>query len=129
MGKVVSVTIVFGFSLIASAQPVFPVRDLVVYAAVISVLGGVASGVRQTRDWYVLLQYGLNTAVLGVSLVLMSRYWIGDDESASYAALGGVGVLSLGGLATVDWATGTLKKWIAKRSKRDDPEKDNASKK
>jgi len=111
-----------GAAVAATAAPM-PVRELITYATIISLLGGIASGIRHSKDWFVLLQYGLNTATLGVSVVLMSRYWIGDNDQATYAALGAAGILSLGGLATVDWASNILRKWLTAGSGVDEQKK------
>jgi hypothetical protein len=113
---------------IAVTQSPMSLRDTLLMAVAISFLGGVAAAIRQTRDWFILIQFGMNTAVLGASGVMLSHVAIGESYGAQLAAIGIVGILSLGGLSASDWVRSLLQKAIESRLKKHEDEKSDAPK-
>jgi hypothetical protein len=113
---------------IAVTQSPMSLRDTLLMAVAISFLGGVAAAIRQTRDWFILIQFGMNTAVLGASGVMLSHIAIGESYGAQLAAIGIVGILSLGGLSASDWVRSLLQKTIESRLKKHEDEKSDAPK-
>jgi hypothetical protein len=115
-------------NVIAVTQSPMSLRDTLLMAVAISFLGGVAAAIRQTRDWFILIQFGMNTAVLGASGVMLSHIAIGESYGAQLAAIGIVGILSLGGLSASDWVRSLLQKTIESRLKKHEDEKSDAPK-
>lgn len=115
-------------NVIAVTRSPMSLRDTLLMAVVISFLGGVAAAIRQTRDWFILLQFGMNTAVLGASGVMLSHVAIGESYGAQLAAIGIVGILSLGGLSASDWVRSLLQRTIESRLKKQEDEKSNDKK-
>lgn len=83
---------------------------LIVWAAIISGVGGVANGMRKTRDWFSLLQSALNTGILGASLMLFAQYYTEGKPTLNLAALGFCGLISLGGMESVDFIVGLIRR-------------------
>lgn len=115
-------------NVIAVTQTPMTLRDTLLMAIAISFLGGIAAAIRQTRDWFILLQFGMNTAVLGASGVMVSHLAIGDSYGAQLAAIGIVGIISLGGLTASDWVRSLLQKTIQLRLRRFEDEKSDDKK-
>ena len=115
-------------NVVAVTQSPMSLRDTLLMAVAISFLGGVAAAIRQTRDWFILIQFGMNTAVLGASGVMLSHIAIGESYGAQLAAIGIVGILSLGGLSASDWVRSLLQKTIESRLKKNEDEKSDAPK-
>ena len=111
--------------LIAVGPDPISIHDMVLYSAVLSALGGLASGTRVTRDVYLLLQHVLNCCVLGLSLSLLSIWWFGDNPTARWASLGGVGLVSLGGMKSVDWLLSMARRKFEAQYVDDDSETDD----
>lgn len=107
---------------VSRSQEPMSVHDCIAMAALISFIGSAASATRKTWDWQLLLQSGLNSAVLGVSGALLSHAMIGESYTAQMTMLGVCGILSLGGLAVVDWAIGLVKSVVEKKVKDDSDE-------
>ena len=78
--------------------------ELMGWAAFVAGIGGLAAGWRVSSHWPEIFKTGLHTMVLGVGLVLSTTYWTAGESVRQWTAIGLSGVLSLGGLATVDWA-------------------------
>jgi hypothetical protein len=102
-------TYILGYALGAAAiavadQPI-EAHWLVLWSALVSLLGGIAAAVRKSRDWFVLLQYGINTMAMGISLTLLSYFRLENTRINNLATIGACGVLALGGLAMVDYIT------------------------
>ena len=115
-------------NVIAVTQSPMSLRDALLMAVGISFLGGIAAAIRQTRDWFILVQFGMNTAVLGASGVMLSHMAIGESYKAQLAAIGVVGILSLGGLTASDWVRSLLKKTIEIRIKKFEDDISNGQK-
>lgn len=94
--------------------------ELVVYSAGISLIGGVVAATRQKSDPWVPVNSGLNTMVMGASIAMIGYPLIHNYPEYLLAAVGVTGLLSLGGLKTVDWALGLLKQRIKKKAEEDD---------
>jgi hypothetical protein len=111
-------------AVVASRAPM-TLSETLILSVIISLLGGVAAAIRQTKDLFVLLQFSMNTAVLGVSGVMVSHMAIGESYSAQLAAIGIAGILSLGGLSTIDWVRSLLQRGIESRIKKQEEDSDN----
>ena len=91
--------------LVAAGMPLpLTPLELMGWAAFVSAIGGIAAGWRVSSHWPEIVKTGLHTMVLGVGLVLSTTYWTAGESVRQWTAIGLSGVLSLGGLATVDWA-------------------------
>ena len=90
-------------TVIAVLEPLTPLQ-LIAYAAIVSAMSGWAAGWRVSDHWAVWLKTALNTAMMGVVLVLGSAYWTLQDPLAAWTAVGVSGAVALGGLAGVEWA-------------------------
>ena len=92
--------------LVAAGMPLpLTPLELCMWAACVSAIGGFAAGWRVSDQWSEILKTALHTMVLGVGLVLSAAYWtVGGDPAMQWMAIGLSGVLSLGGLASIDWA-------------------------
>ena len=88
--------------------------EMVLWASVISFIGGVSAAYRNSTLLNDLLRSGLNTAVLGACLAFVSTYWTLSRPALAWLTIGLSGLLSLGGLATVDWVSRQLKKRFEK---------------
>ena len=95
------------------AVPMSPVEQAA-WAAGVSFVGGLAAAWRTSNEYAVLTKTGVNTAILGVSIVMVSTYWTHDRPGLAYLVIGVSGLLSLGGLAAVDWAYEMTQKRINK---------------
>ena len=107
--------------LFASQHVDLSVRDTVIFAAVISVIGGIAAACREIQkdDDKALhvLKYALNTGVMGAAVALICAE---QTLVPRVVVLGVIGVLSLGGLGTVD---AVLRK-VKRKAKLDDEHED-----
>jgi len=97
--------------LFASTHVDLSVRDTVLLAVVISVIGGVAAACREIahseNKWLHVVKYALNTGVMGASIAFI----FAEQELVSRVViLGVVGVLSLGGLGAVDAVIKSVKR-------------------
>ena len=109
--------------IVATTMAPLTVVEMVLWAAVLSLLGGVASSLRRADgNWRVMIQYGMNTAVLGASMTMVAHVWAQGDPVKSWAVIGGCGILSLGGLGTIDWLTNLVKRKIEKQVEKDGDE-------
>lgn len=97
--------------------------EMVTWAAIVSALGGVAAAWRTSNHIPDLAKTGANTAVLGASLVLLSSYWTTQNTTLAWSAIGLSGIISLGGLATVDWLVATARRWLEARADEHKPRK------
>ena len=93
--------------------------EQVAWAASISFIGGVSAAWRISDEWQVLLKSGLNTAILGISIVMVATHFTDDKPALQWGVIGVSGLLSLGGLATVDWAVKLTRKRVESRSSHD----------
>lgn len=103
--------------LIAQAeQRILSPGEMFGWAAVVSLIGGIAAAWRNGNKPGVLdlLMVGLNTAVLGGCLAMVGYRWSSESPTLSWTIIGGCGILSLGGLAVVDWALSLAKSRIKK---------------
>jgi len=89
------------------------VIELVAWAACVSMAGGMAAAWRESNQCSVIVKTGLNTMVFGISISLLSSHWTSQSASLAWSAIGASGLLSLGGLAIVDWAIALFQKRIA----------------
>ena len=91
--------------------------EMVLWASAISFIGGVSAAYRSSIKVNDLLRSGLNTAVMGSCLAFVSTFWTLDRPALAWLTIGLSGLLSLGGLATVDWVSRQLRKRFEKVSK------------
>lgn len=84
--------------------------EMVMWASIISFVGGVSAAYRSSTIINDLLRSGLNTAVMGACLAFVSTYWTLDKPALAWLTIGLSGILSLGGLATVEWFSQTIRK-------------------
>ncbi|GIW60313.1 MAG: hypothetical protein KatS3mg087_1379 [Patescibacteria group bacterium] len=97
----------------------FSPEKQILWAAIVSFIGGVAAGLR-TKDYTILLQYGLNTAILGAGLAMISQAWVGTSPERAWISIGVAALLSLGGISSVDFVVGVLKKKFQKQQEKED---------
>lgn len=126
--KILSTT--FGIVLLLAVGPEpLSIHQMVGYAAILSALGGLASGTRVTRDVYLLIQHVLNCCVLGLSLSLLSIWVFKENPTARWATIGGVGLMSLGGMKSVDLLLSVAKQKFEARYVDDSHSSDESSSK
>jgi len=91
------------------------IRETVGWAIAISFIGGFCAAYRNTNNLNLMFKSALNTAVLGAVVGLCATYWTDDKPELSWIAIGLSGLLSLGGLASIDWVTKLAKRQAEKR--------------
>lgn len=104
-------------AVVATTRPL-TIVEMVVWAAVLSFVGGCASSMRRTdveRPILTLIQYGLNTGVMGASLAMMAWYWVAESPTMAWVIVGATGILSLGGLATIDAVVSVVRQRLEKK--------------
>ena len=55
-------------------------------------------------------------------MTMVAHVWAQGDPVKSWAVIGGCGILSLGGLGTIDWLTNLVKRKIEKQVEKDGDE-------
>ena len=96
------------------------VVEMVAWSACVSMAGGIAAAWRETHQCSTIVKTGLNTAVFGVSIILLSSYWTSQSAPLAWSAIGASGILSLGGLAIVDWGVDLVKRRVEVRADEQD---------
>lgn len=105
-----------GVPLIAAADAVtMSPLQMLAWAVGLSFMGGFAAAWRTKHDWQSLVKTGLNTSIFGASFVLVLAQWTMGDAVLAWSAIGVAGVLSLGGMAVVDWGVEQAKKRIGRK--------------
>ena len=105
----------------ASVAPLAP-WQLAGFAAAVSVVGGIASAMRRAEGQMAsLVMYGLNMGVLGGSTALMAYGWVENSATRCWTVIGAVGLLSLGGMQSIDFVLGLLKSRIKQEVKNEQP--------
>ena len=100
---------------LAAIDPqVVPLGEMLTWAGIISFIGGFSSEWRRTNEWTHLTKAGLSTAVLGMGIVFVASNWATEYPGIVRMSVGFSAILSLGGLATVDWLHNLLKKRLEK---------------
>ncbi len=117
--KIVLLGFYFPASLLIAAIKMTP-RELTIYetvgwAMVISFIGGMSAAYRTTNSVNDIFKSAINTTVLGACIALFATFWTIDRPGYAWLAIATSGLLSLGGLATIDWVQKTFKKQAEKR--------------
>lgn len=89
--------------------------EMMMWASLISFIGGVSAAYRTSSFFSDLFRSGMNTMVMGACLAAISTYWTLDKPAFAWLVIGCSGILSLGGLATIDWLTKLIKQKIQKK--------------
>ena len=89
---------------------------MVMWASVISFIGGVSAAYRSSTLLNDLLRSGLNTAVMGACLAFVSTYWTLSRPTLAWITVGLSGLLSLGGLASIDFINQQIKQRLKKKA-------------
>lgn len=101
------------------SAPITPVA-MIGWCFFVSLLGGVAASLRKgTVDLFDVLKVGLNTGVMGGCLAMVATPWVRDNESFRWMIIGTCGILSLGGMATIDWVLDRFRQRIDRELKSD----------
>ena len=94
--------------------------EMILWASVISFIGGIAAAYRSSNKANDIFKSGVNTAVMGGSLAAVSTWFTLDKPNLTWIFIGLSGILSLGGLATIDWVVSlsknTIGKWISEKN-------------
>ena len=92
------------------------------WAALVSVIGGGFSSLRSGRfDKFDILTVAGNTGVLGACIAMVGVFWSRDHPELHWPIVGAVGILSLGGLASVDYVQSYARKLAEKRIDKNEP--------
>lgn len=87
-----------------------------------SILAALAGGTTAFAETFpeirVLLYVTIRTGVLGAGLSMLAYQFVAESPVRTYAVIGGCGLIGLGGLESVTWATTLLKRWASKRYAR-----------
>jgi len=94
--------------------------EMILWASIISFIGGIAAAYRSSNSANDIFKSGVNTAVMGGSLAAVSTWFTLDKPNLTWVFIGLSGILSLGGLATIDWVVSlsknTIGKWISEKN-------------
>jgi hypothetical protein len=104
-------------SVVHGAKTPLTTDRFILFAGVLACVAGVFAGCRETRDWFVLLQYGSNTGIMGAGLALVATFWVDEIFLYQMMALGMITMLGLGGLVTVDFVNNLTRKWVSNKVK------------
>lgn len=89
--------------------------ELMAWAFGVSLAGGIASALRKRKVTATdIVKVGVNTGVMGLSLALIASNFT-DDPNSNWLIIGVCGILSLGGISTVDWVEETIRNKVGKR--------------
>ena len=92
--------------------------EAILWAAMVSVIGGGFSSLRSGRfDKFDILTVAGNTGVLGACIAMVGVFWSREHPELHWPIVGAVGILSLGGLASVDYVQSHARKFAEKRIK------------
>ena len=91
------------------------ITETVAWAMLISFIGGASAAYRTTNDLNILAKSALNTTVLGAVIALGATYWTLDHPAYNWLAIALSGLLSLGGLASIDWVIKVFRKQAEKK--------------
>ena len=95
--------------------------EMILWASVISFIGGIAAAYRSTNAVNDIIKSGVNTGVMGGCLAAVATWFTLEKPALAWLFIGLSGILSLGGLATIDWVVSlskrTLGKWISTAEK------------
>ena len=89
--------------------------EMILWASIISFIGGVSAAYRSSLKPNDLLRSGLNTAIMGGCLAAIATYVTLERPALAWLVIGLSGLLSLGGLATVDWVRQLAQKKFGKK--------------
>tara|TARA_R110000803_G_C11962283_1_gene318872 strand:+ start:739 stop:1131 length:393 start_codon:yes stop_codon:yes gene_type:complete len=95
------------------------------WAFAVSAFGGMASSMREKpTEPLAILRVGFNTAIMGCCLSMVGYKWTSEDPSAAWLVIGVCGILSMGGVASINWVLDRLKNKIGKTldNKQEDDE-------
>ena len=94
--------------------------EMILWASVISFIGGIAAAYRSSNKANDIFKSGVNTAVMGGSLAAIATWFTLEKPALTWLFIGLSGILSLGGLATIDWVVSlsknTIGKWISEKN-------------
>lgn len=111
---------------VAGEMPVMGAREMFLWAGFVSLFAGMASAIRTkkaSREALDILRIGLNTAVMGTCVSMLAYRWVMTDGPLMWSVIGGVGMLSMGGLASIDLVRDKFKQRInQKLNQLDDQE-------
>ena len=107
----------------ASAGPVkMSLGEMLIGAGALAAAGGIAASFRiideatSVRDFLkILMKTCINTTVFGLSFGLIAWYLTSESQVLAAVSIGLCGLLSLGGLLTVEWGHSLAKRWIQAR--------------
>lgn len=95
------------------------VERQVLYSAIASFLGGMAAGMRAKADSgkeqaFLVVQYAINTAILGAGIAMASQFWVGTDGKLAWTVIGIATILSLQGIVAVDFLVSLVRSKLRK---------------
>ena len=98
--------------------------EMVLWASIVSFIGGIAAAYRTSNILNDIFKSGVNTGVMGACLAFAATWFTLEKPALAWLFIGLSGILSLGGLATIDWVVSlsknTLGKWIPTVGKKKD---------
>jgi len=103
--------------------------EMVMWASVVSFIGGIAAAYRTSNIVNDIFKSGVNTGVMGGCLAFVATWFTLEKPALAWLSIGLSGILSLGGLATIDWVVSlsknTIGKWLTTTEKNNEHHKNS----
>lgn len=116
---------------VTGEMPVMTPKEVFCWAFFVSAFAGMAAALREEpKEALAILRVGLNTAVMGTCVSMVGYRWTATDPNTAWLLIGLCGILSMGGIASINWVVESVKKRLDNGNlpfnrKRTDQEKDD----